>query len=130
LSTSATIAERSNFESVNAFVIDDDIRESLQELVGDDIALLAAYVADLLNEFPKLIQNLRNAIRDQNANAISLAAHSLKGVGLTFRAKRLVELCQIVELKANVGITAIAPEEHLQLERELEQLIAALEREF
>jgi PAS domain S-box-containing protein len=111
------------------FTIDDDVRASLWDIVGDSKDFLASYIADNLEEFPKLMQGLKTAIRRQDAPTLSLKAHSLKGMGMAFKADRFVELCQIIELKADAGIVAIAPDQLQRLEAEFDQLMAALTRE-
>lgn len=107
--------------------IDSNLQRLLKDVARGDLMILADYIADNLEELGELVQQLRAAVDAQDAVALGLAAHSLRATGMTFEANNLVELCLTVEQNANAGIATVRPEQLLQLEAELKQLIATLQ---
>ncbi len=112
------------------FSINNEISKLLWDMVDGDQAFLESYLASHLETMPQLMQTLKTAVAQQNAIELSLAAHSLKGMGMTFQARRFSELCQAIESVSNSGDPDIPAKQLLQLEAELEQVIIALRTEY
>jgi CheY-like chemotaxis protein len=111
------------------FTLDPGIRKDLRELTDHDEAFLADYLNAHIEQLPQLMQALRTAIAQQNAKDLSLAAHTLKGVGMTFGAQQFTALCLEIEQASQAGNTAIATEQLQQLDIELAGLLAAIQYE-
>ncbi|MBD2257914.1 response regulator [Pseudanabaena sp. FACHB-2040] len=101
-------------------------RAELWDMVNGDTHFLADYLSLHLEQLPQLMQALRDAIAQQQPEALSLAAHTLKGMGMTFGASRFTDLCFSIERAAKAGNTDIAPAQMQQLEAELTGLMAAI----
>lgn len=56
----------------------------------------------------KAIQDIKTAFQNDNAKALSSAAHLLKGSAANFGAERLVAICQTLELSAEEPKGAVA----------------------
>jgi signal transduction histidine kinase/DNA-binding response OmpR family regulator/HPt (histidine-containing phosphotransfer) domain-containing protein/HAMP domain-containing protein len=76
-------------------VLDPSAVANLRELVGDDPAMLSGLVEDFLSETPPLLEALRTSVAD--AGPVHRAAHTLGGLGATFGATALAELCRRAE---------------------------------
>ncbi|MBD0336412.1 MAG: response regulator, partial [Cyanobacteria bacterium Co-bin13] len=111
------------------FRIEAASRAALWELVNGDTHFLAEYLNLNLNQMPQLMQALQTAIAQQQPEALSLAAHTLKGMGMTFGASQLTSLCLSIEGAARAGTADIDPTQVEQLEVELAKLVAAIELE-
>ena len=72
------------------------------------------------------MQSLREAVIQENAADLSLAAHSLKGMGMTFGADSFVAHCLVIEQQANTNDTAVSPEQLQNLQADLDALIEAI----
>jgi HPt (histidine-containing phosphotransfer) domain-containing protein len=78
-------------------VLDPSAISNLRELVGDDPEALSELVEDFLNETPPLVHALRAAVADGDPRQVHRAAHTLKGLGDTFGATAMAELCRRAE---------------------------------
>jgi PAS domain S-box-containing protein len=75
----------------------------VRELVGDDPAFIDELLAGFLKDAPQRLHAMQAACRDQDANALEHAAHTLKSSCYTFGAERLADLCQTLENRGNAG---------------------------
>ncbi|HEY9737200.1 MAG TPA: response regulator, partial [Trichocoleus sp.] len=105
------------------------VREELWGLVDGDQVFLADYLSAHLEHLPRLMRSLREALAQQDSEALSLTAHTLKGMGLTFGAERLSELCRAVEQEAKADTAVVSQGQLEELESALAWLIAAIEQE-
>lgn len=80
----------------------DRVRE-LQDLAGDDEALLEELIDLFLSNAPDLLSQMRHAAEDEEANVLRHAAHTLKGSAGQMGAVRMEELCGIIENLASTG---------------------------
>lgn len=85
--------------------VDHRVLDELRQDIGD-----AGFMRDLidtyLEETPRLLLDLREAIARHDANAVKNTAHTLKSTSATFGACQLAALCQDLELLARQGDTA------------------------
>jgi signal transduction histidine kinase/response regulator RpfG family c-di-GMP phosphodiesterase/HPt (histidine-containing phosphotransfer) domain-containing protein len=93
-------------------VLDPGALDDLRELVGGDPSMLSGLVADFLAETPTLVHELRDAVAVADPERASRAAHTLKGLGATFGATAMAQLCQRAETdsSAEETVAAIAAE--------------------
>jgi HPt (histidine-containing phosphotransfer) domain-containing protein len=103
-----TVASRSD----GSPVLDPAALDDLRELVGGDSSTLSGLVADFLAETPTLVHELRDAVAVADPERASRAAHTLKGLGATFGATAMAQLCQRAETdgSAEETVAAIAAE--------------------
>jgi CheY-like chemotaxis protein/HPt (histidine-containing phosphotransfer) domain-containing protein len=78
-------------------VLDPVAISNLRELVGGDPGALSELVEDFLSETPPLLNALRAAVLDGDSGRVLRAAHTLKGLGDTFGATAMAELCRRAE---------------------------------
>jgi signal transduction histidine kinase/CheY-like chemotaxis protein/HPt (histidine-containing phosphotransfer) domain-containing protein len=74
-------------------VLDPGELERLRELVGGNAATLSSLITDFLTDAPALVGAL------SHPDSMHHAAHTLKGLGATFGATDLAQLCQQVETR-------------------------------
>jgi DNA-binding response OmpR family regulator len=72
--------------------------QNLSELVGDDEAFLQELIGTFLEDAPKLITDMGQAIQENDASALRLAAHTLKSNSADFGAMTLSELSKKLEM--------------------------------
>ena len=75
----------------------------LLENVGGDRAFLAELVDTYLEDSPRLIETLREAIANGDAAAARRAAHTLKSTSASFGALGLAAECREIETAAAAG---------------------------
>jgi CheY-like chemotaxis protein/HPt (histidine-containing phosphotransfer) domain-containing protein len=116
-----TVASRSD----GSPVLDPAALDDLRELVGGDPSTLSGLVADFLAETPTLVHELRDAVAVADPERASRAAHTLKGLGATFGATAMAQLCQRAETdgSAEETVAAIAAE-HDRVALALRRLVA------
>jgi PAS domain S-box-containing protein len=99
---------------------------SARHTVGGDERLLRLVVEACLEEYPRLLADLRRAIEEQNAPGVALAAHAIKGSIRSFGATRAFDLAYQLENMARAGDLSRAAEILSQAEQEFQWLLAAL----
>lgn len=108
------------------------VRQTLWEIVDGDEAFLVDYLKAHLEDMPQLLASLEQAFAQQDTAGVVLAAHTLKGTGLTFGANRLSALCLDIEQQAKLDAKAVGQlaTQRRQLAEEVEKLTAAVELEL
>jgi HPt (histidine-containing phosphotransfer) domain-containing protein len=86
----------------NASLIDRRTFEELQASAGDDF--VRELVDTFLVEAPQMLSDLRQALREGDANRFRRAAHSLKSNSNTFGATTLGVLARDLELDGLDGV--------------------------
>ena len=104
-----------------------DWSQALKAAQGDRI-LLGTIVAAALDESPRLLAAIREAIAAGNRTAIRLSAHTLKGSVQYFGANRVFELANRLERMGQEGDLAAAPAVLSYLETESTRLTDMLAR--
>ena len=120
------------FNSSNP-VLDTKAFQELREMFNDD-AILAQVIDSYLEETPKLLQAMRQAIPllptetidQQDVAELERAAHTLKSTSATFGAINLARLCGKLESFETIETLAHAAATISQLETEYETVKAAL----
>ncbi len=106
--------------------IDPKVLQSFREMVGEDgKAFLVEMIDCYLEDTPKLLKEINQAIIAANAPNLRRAAHTLKSSSITLGAKNLANLCQEIEAIAKNGHTESGLA-YSQLECEYEKVKKAL----
>ncbi len=71
--------------------------EALQDMIGEDLELLTELVETFLEDAPTLLANMGEAVENDDAAGLRLAAHSLKSNSAEFGAQELSALCRELE---------------------------------
>lgn len=121
--------EASLREPGGAPVIDLSLLASFRDLGEDGPDLLAQLIGVFLENSPRVIEEARQALKQQASPQLARAAHTLKGSCSNFGAERLREACAKLEQAANSGALAIAGELLDKVEKEFNFVRVALERE-
>lgn len=98
--------------------------------VGGDRSLLNEITGIFLEEYPVLLEQIRQAVRDQNGDRLQRSAHSLKGSVANFGAAEVVSAAYRVERLGRSGQLSEAREAVADLETELQRLEPALKAIF
>jgi len=93
-------------------------------------SLLVRVILLYMENSPKLMENLRQAIKAGDASTMRNAAHSLKSASGTFGAMMLVELCGELESMGSAGTTAGSTSLLSVLEEVYEKVCEALAKEL
>ncbi len=108
-------------------ILDHTALETLLEVIGGERALLVELIDSFFEEAPPLLAKLRQAVEQADAAGLRMAAHTLKSSAYDFGATRLAELCQTLEKMGQTGALAGTVDLAEQVEREYNQVQAALE---
>lgn len=111
-------------EQVGAIAQDSSVWDEKRALagVGNDRLLLAELAQIFLEEYPRLMADLDEAIQAQNASRLRNAAHGLKGAVDNFAAAGAYESAQKLEMLGRNGTLEGAEIAFAQLEQQLERL--------
>jgi CheY-like chemotaxis protein/HPt (histidine-containing phosphotransfer) domain-containing protein len=107
-------------------VLDAGVLENLLEMIGGDRDNFSLLIHSFLEEAPRLLTEMSNAIRTNDLEAVRRTAHSLKSNGTDFGAKRFSDLCKEIETKARTGSLENGPVLLEQISKEYEAVSAAL----
>ena len=94
----------------------------LQANCGGDQELLREIVAVFLDDSPRLLSEIRQAIQENNSRRLQLAAHTLKGAASNFGAAVAVGAALTLEHQGRTGEMAGARAAYPALEQAIEQL--------
>lgn len=96
--------------------------DELKRMSGADF--MDELVDTFLDDAPKLLDQLKSALRQNDADSFRRAAHSIKSNGATFGAHHLAELAKELELLGKEGRLGEAGDRLGQLETTY-QIVAA-----
>jgi signal transduction histidine kinase/CheY-like chemotaxis protein len=110
--------------------IDVNVLQSFRNMVGEKADLVLAEMIDCyLEDAPKLISAIAQAVAQGDATQLRHASHTLKSSSATLGAMTLSHLCKKLEVMSRAGNSEYA-EDHLpQLEAEYKRVRAALQLE-
>ena len=100
----------------------------LLEGVDGNRRLLRELVKLFLADYPLHLAQIKDALRDGDAEALATAAHTLKGAIGNFAAKKAVAAAQLMEVLARDGELRAASQAYSGLESELAPLVEELKR--
>ena len=110
--------------------IDAKVLESFRDMAGEMADLvLAEMIECYLEEAPKLLSTIAQAIEEQDAVQLRSGAHTLKASSATLGAMTLSNLCRKLEVMSRIGNTEYGVEKLPQLEAEYERVKIALQLE-
>jgi PAS domain S-box-containing protein len=107
-------------------VLDPEALEQLHARAGDR-DFVVELVDTFLREGPALVETLRGALRDADAQQLRRAAHTLKSNAQVFGARGLAALCQEVEAMARVGVLVDVAELVARIDAEYARVADALQ---
>jgi PAS domain S-box-containing protein len=114
-----TTAEAKHKTSAKAGVLNES---EIRQRIGDDPALLRELVEVFFADFPRLWQNVCDALDEGDAAKLHRAAHTLKGSVGNFAAHRAQQAAEQVEQLAAKGDLEAAKKAIMHLETEVERL--------
>jgi HPt (histidine-containing phosphotransfer) domain-containing protein len=113
-----------------ARVLDSEVLAELRRLETPSGTELLSTVIDLyIADTPQRLAAIRAAMEQSNAKVVASEAHALKGSSLHLGAKRMGELCEILEEQARAGTTGGASVLLPVLEEEFARVREALKDE-
>ena len=96
---------------------------------GGDVSLLRELARLFLDHAPSLLEQIREAVRRRDAEALRRAAHQLRGTTGCFCAGGVLEAARRLEQRGRAGadgLAAVLDEDFGDLEREVRRLRDAL----
>jgi HPt (histidine-containing phosphotransfer) domain-containing protein len=102
------------------------LRDSLLTRVAGDAALASAMASLFIEECPRLLANVREALAAQDAAALARAAHALKGSVSNFEAPAATRIAGQLEMLGRDGDLQPAVSVVHELDAELARLLPAL----
>lgn len=112
---------------VAGFVDEEDKIINLDEVLPrfvDDKDFYFEMLEEFLYKGDGLIENIQNAIQQEDAKNVNFLAHSLKGMAANLGAKRLAEIAQQLEMEGKNGNLGTSLEKISDLRNEIEKLRA------
>lgn len=98
--------------------------------IGGDEGLLREVAAVFLDDWPRLREELAQALSRQDSSALRLAAHATKSAVGNFGAKDALEAAKALETACREGAEALYAKHHAALLSEAERLAAELRTEL
>ncbi len=95
--------ETKRAELVSLVVLDESALDDLRKRVGYDHGFLCELIDTFLGEAPSLLDDIRQAVARGSADAVRMAAHSLKPSAADFGATDLHRLCLEMEELGKAG---------------------------
>ena len=102
-------------------------RAAVLDRVGGDEELLQEIIVIFMEEYPALINGIREAVKKQDPAALERSAHNLKGTVSNFGAPSATQAALDLELMGRKGDILRAPALVRVLELELVSLRGALD---
>jgi HPt (histidine-containing phosphotransfer) domain-containing protein len=101
-------------------------RAAILDRFAGDRDLLREIASLFLEEYPRQLRNLKDAVSRQDSKAMQLAAHCIKGSVINFSAAAAAEAALRIELMGCAGEVSAAAEACMVLEQEIAQLTSVL----
>ena len=101
-------------------------REALLERTGGDMDLLRELVEIFMDDSLLLVDRIRQAFMQKDADELEKAAHGLKGSVLNFGAKSVADIAQVLETMGRNRDLTQAQNVVAELERQVQKLRAEL----
>ncbi|MEW6532099.1 MAG: response regulator [Thermodesulfobacteriota bacterium] len=97
-------------------------KSAVLDRVGGDVELLREVVVLFLNDYPKLLSDIRAASQHNEPERLEEAAHTLKGAVSNFAAEAAVQCALRLEQMGRMRDLSRAPQAIMQLEMELQRV--------
>ncbi len=111
-------------------VIDQKALENIRALQSEGAEdILTRIITLFLDDTPKQLEKLHQALRDKDANTVRSIAHSLKSSSASLGALRMSTLLKELEEKGRTNSLVGAPELFVQVKNEFQKTIEALQAE-
>jgi CheY-like chemotaxis protein len=104
-----------------------DLRKALAR-IDNDLGLFQELVEIFVDDYPRLLAEIREALAQKDAWRLKVAAHTLKGAVANFEANAAFEAAKKLEKIGTEGNLEGAEEVFSELEQALERLHPALEK--
>ncbi|GFZ98793.1 response regulator [Okeania sp. KiyG1] len=111
-------------------VIDLAVLQELKKIAGGESELLVEVIDCYLEDSPKLLDEMSQAIKQQQAKLLQRSAHSMKSSSASVGASNLSELCKKLEYIAREGTTEGADKILSQAQAEYRLVETALRSEL
>jgi signal transduction histidine kinase/DNA-binding response OmpR family regulator/HPt (histidine-containing phosphotransfer) domain-containing protein/PAS domain-containing protein len=111
----------------DAAVLNAAALENLLAVVGGEFDFLVELIDSFLEEAPKLLAELRQFVKEEDAAGVGRVGHSLKSNGTDFGAATFSSLCKELEMMGKSGALDGADDLSGQVAAEYEKVKAALE---
>ncbi len=86
-------------------LLDLNIIQGLKELGGDDGNEFLKEILDLYSEqYPVLLEQIKDYLLKSDYNNLSKSAHALKGASLNIGAKEIASICKTIEINAKSDV--------------------------
>ena len=108
-------------------ILDPAAWENLREMVGGDAEFISELVDTFLEDAPRMLSDMHQALKDGDATVLRRAAHSLKSNSAEFGAMALSSLCRELEELGKAGTFSSVDELLARVEAEFAQVKVALE---
>ena len=108
-------------------ILDQTALDMLLDLIGGERKYLVELVDSFLEEAPPLLSKLHQAMEQEDALGVRMAAHTLKSSSNDFGATALATMCQELEDLGKAGELAGIAERVAQIEAEYGRVKVALE---
>ncbi len=107
--------------------IDAQVIQKFKQMVGENAeAILVEIIDCYLEDAPKYLENIANAISQNNQSELRQASHTLKSSSATLGATNLAAICQELETLSRTSHTKDGLDKLPQLQAEYKQVEAAL----
>lgn len=101
--------------------IDRKILTQLLEDIGGDTTALAGLLRAYLDDTPRLLQEMGQAVADSDTAALSLAAHTLKSTSASLGATALAAMCEELGHKLRSGAAVDRSAHFARIAKEFER---------
>jgi HPt (histidine-containing phosphotransfer) domain-containing protein len=105
-------------------------RTGLLELVAGDEELVGELVTLFLKNLPQRMDDLDQAVRKQDSEALKRAAHAIKGMAANISGLQVADAARALEEIGRSGHQAQAKELFIELHRAADRLTARLAQEI
>jgi HPt (histidine-containing phosphotransfer) domain-containing protein len=119
-------ANKSGPRWANAPTLDTSVLEELRQYSEKEEDLASELIALFLEDSPKQLMALQQALRAADFGEVEKRSHRLKGSAGSIGAVRLREICESLELNARAGIGPIPASADADISAEMDALRNAL----
>lgn len=86
-------------------LLDFNVIKGLKDLGDNDNSFLKEIIDLYIAQYPELLANIKNSNLKNDLENLSQSAHTLKGASLNVGAKKIAEICKVIEENSKSGVT-------------------------